>query len=62
MTFVLVIGFGIAAFVAFLLTRDPLSFGFLSVPLLNFLGNLFKPVLSKSSRGEEQSVRDGTKK
>ena len=50
MTFVLVVGFGIAAFVAFMVTRDIASFGFLSVPLLNFLSGLIKPVLSKSSR------------
>ncbi len=62
MTFVLVVAFGLAAFVSFLITRDIASFGFLSVPLLNFLGNLFKPVLSKSSRGEEGQRQGDTKK
>ena len=60
LTFVLVLAFGLAAFVSFLITREMASFGFLSVPLLNFLGNLFKSVLSKSSRGDGGQRREDT--
>lgn len=52
MTFVLMCFFGVASLIAFLATGNVASFGFLSVPVINILGNLFRPVFSKSSRGD----------
>lgn len=50
LTMVLMTTFALLAFIAFLTTRDPVSFSFLSVPCLTVIGNVLKPVFSKSSR------------
>ena len=40
------------SFASSLVTRDALSFTFLSVPCLTVIGNVLKPVFSKSSRSK----------
>lgn len=44
--------FAVLSFIAFLVTRDPASFSLLSVPCLTVVGNVLKPVFSKSSRNK----------
>jgi len=53
LTFILMWGFIVAAFASFLVTRHAASFGFLCVPIVNSLGNLLKPVFSRSSRSPQ---------
>lgn len=50
MTFALLVFFSILAFAAFMLTGSPHSFWFMTVPVANVIGRLFRPVFSRSSR------------
>lgn len=52
MTFFLLILISVLSFVSFVITKDAASFWMLSLPVANVIGNLFVPVLSRSSRGK----------
>ena len=52
MTFILLVLFLAASFAAFIITRSVNSFWLLSVPALNIVSVLLKPLFSKSSRNK----------
>lgn len=58
LTFVLMVFFGVLTLCSFLITGNVASFGFLAVPVLNVLGNMMKPVFSRSSRSSQTGDTD----
>ena len=50
LTMTLMAMFALLSFGAFVYTREPISFTFLSVPCMSVVGNVLRPVFSKSSR------------
>ncbi len=44
----------IFALVAFILTKSSWSFGFLAVPVVSIIANLFEPIASRSSRDKKK--------